>query len=324
MSDVKGGSLRQTVFSRCLTSICFFFVATTFVACAWDEFEGPQGPAGQNGEDGAQGEPGATGPQGPAGQNGEDGAQGEPGATGPQGPAGQNGEDGADGADYPDCHLAGNACESGYLCDSRGRCVPPLPDEGSGEEGSGETDLCPESDELEEPVTYYGDIDRDGRGEPDVEIAVCETEAPAGYTASATGDNCPLTPNADQVDTDADGLGDACDTVVTPPPTTSTITVQVLCSALCQAHIYYGVEDQMGLSPFTFEVPRDQACESGIEVKGRVPSGNWSWYGDAGAPTMSTVSVYIEGVRRSGVLRVRPWTNSEGNLYFSPALLGCP
>jgi hypothetical protein len=31
------------------------------------------------------------------------------------------------------------------------------------------------------------------------------------YLSTSSGDNCPRTPNPDQIDTDADGFGDACD-----------------------------------------------------------------------------------------------------------------
>ncbi len=57
-------------------------------------------------------------------------------------------------------------------------------------------------------ITFYGDADADGLGDPAVTIEACA--APAGYVTNAD-DNCPTVSSTDTTDTDEDGLGDACD-----------------------------------------------------------------------------------------------------------------
>ncbi len=71
-----------------------------------------------------------------------------------------------------------------------------------------ESDLCPGTADW---VVVDGDgcadvqVDSDGDGQ-------CDAEAPSSGPSACTGaDNCPMVPNADQVDSDEDGLGDPCD-----------------------------------------------------------------------------------------------------------------
>jgi uncharacterized repeat protein (TIGR03803 family) len=58
------------------------------------------------------------------------------------------------------------------------------------------------------PVAWYRDVDGDGFGDPSQPRYACSK--PAGYVSNAT-DNCPGMANPDQLDTDHDGKGDACD-----------------------------------------------------------------------------------------------------------------
>ena len=58
-------------------------------------------------------------------------------------------------------------------------------------------------------ITWYADSDNDGFGDPNNGMLACTQ--PIGFVANNT-DNCPTISNVDQVDTDNDGLGNACDT----------------------------------------------------------------------------------------------------------------
>jgi hypothetical protein len=69
--------------------------------------------------------------------------------------------------------------------------------------------------EAGDALTFYGDSDNDGAGDPNVTVLACS--APAGYVGVA-GDNCPnngarVNPVTWYADTDADGVGDAASTL---------------------------------------------------------------------------------------------------------------
>ncbi len=59
--------------------------------------------------------------------------------------------------------------------------------------------------------TYYADADGDGFGDPNDILRDCVQ--PAGYVTN-NNDNCPSVSNADQMDSDNDGVGNACDNSV--------------------------------------------------------------------------------------------------------------
>jgi len=125
-----------------------------------------------------------------------------------------------------------------------------------------------------------------------------------------------------------------------PPPSGSgTVNVSVACGGVaCEGHLYFGQQltgdafDNFGTaqanSSFVVDLPKSQLCAWGMEVAARMTSATWPWYGcDAGAPSLNTVTVKINGVVMSGVLTKHPWTcggGGEGNLAFSKAQLGCP
>ena len=85
--------------------------------------------------------------------------------------------------------------------------------------------LAAQAPTAADTLAYFTDTDGDGYGDPTVRLH--DTIAPAGYVIDST-DNCPLTYNPSQTDSDRDGEGDACGD-------TATLGTEFLIAAACAA-----------------------------------------------------------------------------------------
>ncbi len=76
------------------------------------------------------------------------------------------------------------------------------------------SDCAPSDNTRWRTASFFGDADADGIRTSSASSSVCYgTNVPAGYTSNVNGpDNCPSVSNANQLNTDGDSQGDACDT----------------------------------------------------------------------------------------------------------------
>ncbi|WP_116107459.1 PKD domain-containing protein [Lewinella sp. IMCC34191] len=74
-----------------------------------------------------------------------------------------------------------------------------------------ELDCGPQDDAIGAKYRYYRDEDGDGFGNPGNSLLACTL--PEGYVTNGT-DNCPYLANPDQLDSDGNGTGDACEGIV--------------------------------------------------------------------------------------------------------------
>ncbi|MCP9236425.1 malectin domain-containing carbohydrate-binding protein [Lewinella sp. JB7] len=130
-----------------------------------------------------------------------------------------------DGDGYGDPATAVTACAppAGYVDNMLDNCPAFATDDLTDTDGDGIGDACDNDDDGDSvadtddcdpldplvgaPQLYYGDADGDGYG--DLTQVVLSCTRPQGYVTNGT-DNCPTTYNPDQLDSNNDGLGDAC------------------------------------------------------------------------------------------------------------------
>jgi uncharacterized repeat protein (TIGR03803 family) len=105
------------------------------------------------------------------------------------------------------------------------------------------------------PVAWFQDADGDGFGDATQLRYACSQ--PAGYVSNST-DNCPGIANTDQLDTDHDGKGDACDEDDDNDGVLDANDCQPLDPAV-SSHTYYRDVDGDGYGAMNFSI---QACSA--------------------------------------------------------------
>ncbi len=134
-----------------------------------------------------------------------------------------------DGDGYGDPDVSVEACEApeGYVSNALDNCPDFASTDLTDTDGDGQGDVCDEDDDndgnpdatdcspLDNTVVYqklfFADTDGDGFGDPNNYVTACI--APSGYVRDFT-DNCPTVYNPDQLDSDGNGVGDACEPTV--------------------------------------------------------------------------------------------------------------
>ncbi len=149
----------------------------------------------------------------------------------------------ADGLGDPAVTLEATACAApaGYVTNADDNCPTVSSTDTTDTDEDGVGNACDDDDDndgvldaddcapldasISRQNTYYADADNDGFGDPNDSVLACSQ--PAGYVTDNT-DNCPTAANPNQLDTNADGVGDAC--TDTPPTGQDAFTLEAECA----------------------------------------------------------------------------------------------
>ena len=178
-------------------------------------------------------------------------------------------------------------------------------------------------------LAYYLDQDSDGFGDPANMVLACAP--PQGYVTNGT-DNCPYVANADQADGNGNGVGDACEGVVT---TRNSYWLEAECaiigskwttvtdaSASGNAYSYAPGSNSMTTAP------GNNATDHLRFVLTNAEAGNYNVFGRIWAPDGSSDSYWIRvnegswikwarGITKSGQFE---WNSMPGSLRLTSGL----
>jgi hypothetical protein len=108
------------------------------------------------------------------------------------------------------------------------------------------------------------------------------------------------------------------------------VSIEISSTEPIEAHVYTTGSDRYGKTPHKLLFTEEEACQWGLEIAARVSqeaNPRMPWLGcDYGAPSLNTVTVKVKGVVVKGTPKHHPWAcggKGEGNLFFSPTVLGC-
>jgi hypothetical protein len=278
-------------------------------------------------------------------------ADGEMGPMGPRGPQGDEGSAGADGQDADPCSVRQNTngtatmtCPDGTSvtwettsssapqCVVDGDCVPRVP------YCDGTTRVIP-SGTCGEGTCWYTESRVNNSQDCRVQGTQC-TRAADCRVATPYCDGTTLVSERAECDFGfcVRSAHSAVNTeICAVPPTGWHVEINVRDSRGrgAEVHLYHNdphrneSADTYAHAPHTFRLSQIEACTWGVEVAVRSLSpSTMPWWGcDAGTPSKRDLEIRVGGRLVTPAFRPHDWSCSgagEGNLYLTPAALGCP